>query len=959
MSGDRRAQGAAPVAVRVDVLGPLVMAVDGHVVDVPGPKRRAVLAVLTMADGRAVSVDDLLDAIWPSGAPDTGRATLHSHISRLRGHLGAGAGRLAGLEHGYRLDLDDDAVDARRAAALLDAASVRQTSDVEGAFRLLGEARSLWRGPPLSDLQDVAPLAAWTVALDELRRDVDETLVSVALDCGRTAEVLEVARTLVAADPLRESGVVLLMRALAQSGRAPEALRAGYEFHRRLRAETGLAPSAALNELERTIAEATGGGVAGVPPRIQPLYGRDADLVALGELLTSERLVTILGSAGVGKTTLALEAARRTDPAILLSLASVTDPSAISHALAAALDLHVMRGDVLSACSALLAAGPALLVVDNCEHVLTGAGQVVSALVDSCPELTVLATSREPLGLAFESRFRIGPLSLPDLDVASEPDRSPAVACFLDRARHVQSSLGPTPDDLVAVADIVRRLDGLPLAIELAAGMLSAIDLPALHRRVDDALDLRVSTNAGGRHTDLRHAIRWSYDLLAGDEQRLFCHLAVYPDGFDLETVEATATDLGITRPVGVLTRLVDSSMIEAQRDGGTRYRMLDTLRAFARDQLATTGRHSVAAERLRRWARDLVAWADVAIATDDEPTANDRVRGELGNLRAAWRHVRDGEHLDDAVAIVLGLADVAGWRDLTEVWEWTLELAADPAIETHPRAAAVLGAAASSAWSRSELDDTERLARRGLELAVDAEGRSHCLGARALAALGRGRLDDAAADADAAAALAVRPDQNLGIVALARAYAGRLDDARDALARSETMPASLTVRAWNDYVAGEIESIAGNSDRAEQRYSDAITQSRRTGATLVESVASVGLLSLRVAEGRVADALVGYRDVIDYWDRTHAWVQQWTTLRNLARLLRDLGDDAAADFLEVAADLAPDAPPAERERVAPHKRTARLVADASTASRYGVLERARAAVDSHLVRLREGAGRP
>lgn len=933
--------------VRVDVLGPLRLTVGDQTVAVPGPKRGALLALLAMAEGRTVPVDDLLDALWPDDMPDAARASLHSHVSRLRRHLGQAANRLEGLTDAYRMRLDDGDTgsDVACARSLLAAA---KTADPADAFRLLGEARALWRGPPLGEFAGVAPLAAWTVTLDDLRRAVDEAFTATALDTGGIGTATEVASALVARDPLSEPATVLLVRALDAAGRGADALRAAYDYRRRLATETGLEPSPALGGLERAIAGRTSTRPAGPSHRPIRLRGRDSELAALHRLLVDERLVTIVGPAGVGKTCLAAELAARTDHATTLWLAPVNDAAAIPHALAAALDLHVVHGEVLSACAALLSAGAQLLVVDNCEHLLARVRDVIDSVLDACPQLTVLATSREPLGLAAEQRFRLAPLPVTTPHDLDDISRSPAVAVFIDRARRVRPDFAPEEDDLRLVGEIVQRLDGMPLAIELAAGRLSCLALIDIHARLDRALDLL----GDGHTTTLRTTIAWSYALLPSDEQRLFRNLGVFPDGFDLATAESTAADLGLAADaVGSLAHLVDASMVEPSFGAGSRYRMLDIMRSFAREQLEDAGEAERAIERFLRWALDLAAWIDRTSDTDQESLADRALRRELANLRSAWRLLRGREQRDDAVCLVIGLTDAAGWRDLTEVWEWALELADDPATETRRDAASVLGLAASCAWSRGDLERADRLARKGLTLAGDGAWR--CEATLALLALSRGDLTAAVAHGTEAAVNATRLDQSLGVAALAAAYDGDLESATALNDRLASISASPTLEGFHHYVAGEIEALTARPDRAEDEYERAIALARHSGATLVEGIASVGLLTIRANVGRVADALDGYGDLIEYWERTGGWVQQWTTLRNLARLLHSLGEAETALFLDAAADHAPDAPPTSDNGDANRYnlsvvRAAGIRADAAVASRAAVLEIARQAIARH-----------
>ena len=941
------AEAGGPASVRVEVLGPLLLVVDGVPVDVRGPKRRAVLALLALAEGRTVPVDDLLDALWPTELPESGRQALHSHVSRLRAQLGPVADRLTTLQDGYRLHLHPDELDLTRARALLRTARGQAGHDPEAAHAGLREAHGLWRGPVLADLVDVAPIAAAVEECARLHREVTDALVDAAVAAGRSEAVVGLAAAALAADPLREPAVLLLMRALAAAGRAPEALRAGREFRRRLADETGLDPSPALGETERAVA----GGAAGPPPvrseqaprPTTRLFGREAEVAALHRLLATERLVTVVGPGGVGKTRVALEVGQDGGTATVLPLAPITEPAAIAHALAATLNLTVTGGDVLAACLAVLGDRPGLLVVDNCEHLLDTVRDTVAMLLAACPRLSVLATSREPLGLAAEHTYRLAPLPLPV--PGQDPAQAASVALFVDRARRVRPGAAPGPADLALVTDIVRRLDGVPLAIELAAGRLSTFSLPDLHLRLDRSLDLLGGRPSGeARHRTLRATVEWSYRLLDVDEQRLFRHLSVFVDGVALDTAEWVALDLGLeSDPGSILARLVDASMIEVVFEGATRYRMLETLRAFGLDRLAADGERNAAERRLVGWAVRLIEEIGDTLTTEREPEADAALRRELPNLRVAWRIARGHGLLDDAAAMVPPLIEAMAYRDVVEIRAWAEELADDPALAAHPLAAAVLGTAASAAYHRGDYRRADRLARAGLDRVTDKDGAWNCLLPLASAALARGAYADALETVVAAAEPGTRARQNLWLAALGAAYAGDLDEARALNERGSADAASPTVLAWRAYTAGEIESAAGDPEAAERHYVRAIELARTSGATFLVGVATVGLLAVRAGAGRIDDALRGYREVIDYFDRTGNWTHQWTTLRNLADLLRKLGDDEPAALLDAAADAAPDAPARNGSTPADPASGRRLP------GRAAVLDAARGAIDRHL----------
>ena len=683
--------------VRVDVLGPLRLTIDDKPIDVPGPKRRAVLAMLALASGRVVTADHLVDALWPTSPPESGRAALHSHVSRLRGHLGSSAGRLVSVDGGYRLALDPGGLDVDRAEGLFAEGRTTRTSDPAAATGVLREALALWRGPALADLRDVTALATMAEGMEQLRRELTDLLIRCALDAGQAEGVVRLAAEAFADDPLREPAVLLLMRALAMSGQAPRALETAREYRRRLADETGLDPSAQLGDLERSIAEGTigplGAGETDRPPstggtrtrRATRLIGRAAELTALQRLLDNERLVTIVGAGGVGKTALALELARDEDAATVLPLAALADPTGVPHVLAGALGLREVRGDVLAACLMVLRGLPGhLLVVDNCEHLLDAVRELVSAVLDGCPEVRVLATSREPLGLAAECPSRLAPLPLPGPGPLSDRDADqlsnvPSVAVFLERAARVRGALSPDVDDLRLVGEIVRQLDGVPLAIELAAGRLSTFSLVDLSRRLDRALDLLGGgrPRAEDRHRTLRSTIEWSYDLLTSEEQRLFRQLSVFTDGVDLATAEYVAAELGLAGDPGrALARLVDASMMDATFEGRTRYRMLETIRAFGVDRLAAAGEDAIATDRMVRWAVELMTWVDKTQRTAREPDADAALRREVPNLRTAWHLARRQPLVDQCAAMVIALCDVTSWRDLAETWDWAEQLA-------------------------------------------------------------------------------------------------------------------------------------------------------------------------------------------------------------------------------------------------------------------------------------------
>jgi predicted ATPase/DNA-binding SARP family transcriptional activator len=936
----------ADVQVRIDLLGPLRLTVDDEPVDVPGPRRRAVLALLAMSAGRVVTTDELLDAVWPGEPPDSGRRALHSHISRLRGHLGPAGTRLVRDGSGYRLDLrhgELDVAEARAAASRARGAVGGGKGADNGAAGGdggrgdgasgddLGAAVGLWRGAALDEFADVAPLAADGVALAELRRDLtddwfDHRLARATTDpaAGNAGLVADVSRA-AAAEPLRERTHALLVRALATGGRQADALRAAHDFRRRLADETGLDPGPDLQAAEQQAAVGVLSPArrTGPPPRprpASPLVGREHELAELERRIRGARLVTVVGPGGVGKTRMALEvmagAAEAGRPVAVVELASVQDERRVPAALGIALGLRARRDDeVLDAARDALAGGDALLLLDNCEHVLDAARDIAASLVDRCAGLTVLATSREPLGLAAEHLLRLGPLPVPE-EGTSDVAAVPAVQVFLAYARRRQPDLTLSGDDAVLVADVVRRLDGLPLALELAAGRVGTLSLADLQARLDRALDLLAAgrPTADARHRSLRDTIDWSYRALADDEAALLGAIGVFPGGVDLATAERLGGRVRIaTDPAGAVARLVDVSMLVTRGDGDRRrYRPLETVRAFTLDQLDAAGRRREAEGELVAWAVDLTAEIDRRAAGPDEPYADARARAELANLRAAWDVAGRHDDLDARVAIVLHLDDFTTYRDLQDLSDWAIELASDARLGAHPREVEVTGAAARSAWRRGDLDLAVRLARAAVARADRPSDAARAMDALATVALFRGD-PLAACDGWLAAAESgadPRGATTLGPAALGAAYAGDTRRARALLDRAFAATgagAAPSHQAFAHYTAAEIEA-GPNPDAAAELYGRAIELARLSGATFVEGVASVGLVRLWADRGRTRQALEGYRALLGDWRRAGHWTQMWTTLRNLAVLLAEAGEPEAAALIVAAADAAPEA---------------------------------------------------
>ncbi|GAB3261534.1 BTAD domain-containing putative transcriptional regulator [Nocardioides dilutus] len=916
--------------VWVGVLGPLALRVDGADVNVPGVRRRTLLATLALAQGRVVGVDRLIDALWPDDPPEDAAQALYNHISRLRGDLGPGARRLIRRGAGYVLELADDELDAN---------VVRVASDGlagQSPERVLAEAQEaldLWRGPALEEFRGHPELGVEAVALDELRLRLHDEMVRARIEVGDGTAVAD-ASAAVAANPLRERSVLLLMRALAGEGRAAEALAAGSTYRRRLAEETGLDPGPALGRLEQDIA------AGGLAPRGQPsagparrtvarpsgpLVGRQQDYDEVLRLLAGHRVVTVTGPGGVGKTRLALEVtaglaeAEQVD-AVVVDLAAVEDASRLLQAVASTVGLRLIAAEPSTPLevAAALAESHLLLLLDNAEHLAEACRDLVDAIDRHAPAVRVLVTSRVTLHATSEYVIRLQPLPTPrDVGDLASLERQPSVRAFLEHARRRDRGFELTAVDATPLVEILQHLDGLPLAIELVAGQVAMLPLTAVRDRLSRSLDL--ATLGDGHENDrqrtLRLTIRWSYDRLTSAQQALLRAVAAHPGGVDLTTVEEIADEVAPGHdPMRLLHGLVDASLIDVD-PGRTRYRLLYTVRTFLQEEVVALGESADAEDGFLRWAVRAAEEIGAGLYTSTEGMADRRLRAELDNLRAARDLARSRGLLDERVEITLALDQPSIWRDLREVWSWCLELAAAPETTGHRREVEILGAGAEAARQAGDYDRAAELATRGLEIAGEA-GHVSAATARcwsALAAVAHYRGDFASATRDwerSARAVGATAAGLLASAALAAAYGGdrvRAAELLDEARAHVSLRPNGSNHAFVTYVEGEL-AATDDPEAAIGLYTAAIEEGRSVGATFVAGVAEVALASLQARVGDPATAAAAYRRLLDAWRTSGHGPQLWTTARNAATLLLTHGHSREAALLLLRADSTPDA---------------------------------------------------
>ncbi len=918
--------------IEVAVLGPVRLLVDREPVGLASVQQRILVACLALEPGRPVSVPRLIAALWPGDVPANSQGNLHSYVSRLRRVVGAD--RLVHEPGGYRLVVEPTDVDVGAARALVAQAHALLPGDPAGAGELLDGALGLWRGEPLADLPDRLAFAPDLADLDAWHRQLTEDRAAFRLAAGEAVAAIPDLERMLAADPLRERGVELLMRALHAGGRTADALALARAYRLRLVKETGLDPGPDLPALEQGILTDDPAlrirsqrpvvpSVARSRPPVRPpedlFVGRVEDLRQLRDALADHRLVTVVGPGGVGKTRLVVEllssagdpggGAPEAAACAFVELASVTGPDEVAAATAARLGLTAAPAGTIDALVDRLCGEACLLVLDNCEHVRGSAARLVRTLLARCPELRVLATSRRRLEVSGERLVRLAPLST-----------EAQIELFYERATRLRPGFESSAQARRLVAQICGHLDGLPLAVELAAQREAVFGLRQLHDRMAAGLSILDPIGSGEDVGGIAATAEWSYRLLDGSSRALFDRLAICAGGFSVEALvhfapEERAAD-------ALLAELVDASMVLADHGPDPpRYRILEPIRQLGERHLDQPA-HEAAEAAHTAWMRRHVAAARRA-QDDRSPAAGRLLQQERANLRQALRRSVEGAAWTEAASLGIETALLVVDNPLLDLLDPLVQLARvtgdDTDVDDRTRALC-LAAAGTAWWLSGHAESGVRRCSEAVDLLPDAWApvSLRCMGRLLLGDVegveedARRVLEHAAAPAwlrATAACSATLIHEFLGDHAAATAWAVR---------HASLLERVAAVDGFVDYTRGEL-MMAEEPERALRAFERAEARCRAAGLEYNRMVAQVGRASVLVRldqEGAVpacAEALTDLREA-------GMWPQVWMMLRLVAEFLAPRGAPGLALALLDAADQDPLAPPvldAEGDRLA------------------------------------------
>ncbi|MEN8040994.1 MAG: BTAD domain-containing putative transcriptional regulator [Actinomycetota bacterium] len=653
--------------MRFSVLGPLVVSDGDATLPLGGLRQRSVLALLLLDAGRIVSADRIVTEIWTEHPPDGARDSLYTYVSNLRGILGKD--RIVRVDGGYRLDLvDGDSIDVEECQDGLDRARRALGADPAVAIDLIDSSLECWSGRPYEGFEDLPSVPPEATRLEDAQLSALEDRFDAELRSGGTPLVSDI-EALTRAHPYRERIWALLARSLYRAGRQTEALRTFTRLRRILGEELGLEPSPSITRLEErilvqdpTLEPEAPPPQTNLPTPVSSFIGRVDELIMLGKTVHEHRLVTVIAPGGAGKTRLAMEVAGDLlgsfpDGVWLADLALVSDPESVVQATAAALQIVDSPGvDGIDALVSRLRPRSSLIVLDNCEHVVESAGEMAVTLLEMAPNLKILATSRQALLRDGEVRFLLDGLDT-STDTAELGD---AERLFEERAAAVRPEFRLDDGNREEVASICCHLDGMPLAIELAASRADVLSPNEIDQLLSNRFILLADEWAGRpAHRSLQASLDWSHGLLAPEEQIGFDYLGVFEGPFSLLAATAVLGSPPEVFALGRLRHLVGASLVQTVPGETVAYRLLETMRLYARDHLIEAKRWDDAAERHDRHYRDRCGDLRAAFFGSGRVGAQREIEAELAEYHAAFDRFVEHDRIEDALEMAWSLGHV------------------------------------------------------------------------------------------------------------------------------------------------------------------------------------------------------------------------------------------------------------------------------------------------------------
>ncbi|MFG1661447.1 BTAD domain-containing putative transcriptional regulator [Micromonospora chersina] len=918
------------------VLGSLeVRTAVGDMVPLPSRRQRAILARLLLRPGTIVSADALAASAWGDGGqPRDVRTALQIQISRLRLALASTKSRIVTSPPGYRLELESGQVDAQIFEQSVAAARVAAAASPRDALSLYDAALAPWRGEAYGEFAE-AFARPEAVRLDLLRDAALEERAELLLSLGDFSAAAASAEAFIAANPLRERPYAISMQAMARSGRASEALALYQRLRRQLVDQMGTEPSREVQEAYLEILRQDQPGLHVVPRSqksfkappavVNTFIGREVELQAVSRALAKARLVTLTGVGGVGKTRMVLEwAARHPGPEnqAWVELTSVRDPAQVASAFLDAVGVSDPLGtSPTEALITILQSRRLLLIVDNCEHVIEEAAKFVTQVLRACPQVRVIATSRERLAVEGEMVITVSPLSAPDRKSIREDELHdyPSVRLFLERLASAGLPINPAdPEVRHLAATICRRIDGLPLAVELTAAQAAALGLRAV-AAATDMLELAAGRRSErASHRSLRATLAWSYDRLDPLEKLLLQRLTVFPSRFSLDWATSVCADSALPAaeiPL-VLAALIDKSMVVRRfppSADARRHSLLGIVRTYAEAQFE-------AVDETRRWrqahARFVVEWVEQATAAFGK--SDDSVMAELHeasqDVRAAhmWLHENDA---DLALRLVACLCWYAELRADPDLYRWAEADSSLPEASGHPLRPAALATAATGAAARGDVALALCLTDEGLAAADPAHHSTpFILYRHASNHLMRGDARSAVRSALMGWRVARQAGASLsevvtaGCVAAGFAYMGDQRRSERWLGRCRAGARSLPgpmVQAAVELFAGEA-NIMFNPDRALGHLKHCYGLASSIGAHSLAGAALTGIVTVNGRMPNKTDEVASYLDVLRHWQELGDQVRLWITIRNLVPVLSRHGKHHTAIALHEAVASSP-----------------------------------------------------